>query len=514
MVYEAWDTKIERSVAVKVLHPDKTDEQSRQRFLREARACGGLNHNHIVKIIDVDEDRGRDYIVMELLKGRPLSRYLAKDAPRLKVLDCIDIARQIADGISATHEEGIAHRDLKPANIFVNVQKGQFEIKVLDFGLAKSIGDKEPLTEDNVISGTIGYLAPELIHPERFGAAGAQDARSCDIFALGVILFEMLTGRRLYDSSKSQGALFYSITNESIPTLKQRGASPEAQLLQPLVDWALEKKCAKRIPSMARFANALGAMSAQLSVAAHEETKSFVGLPTFDRTDTFVVEDEPESGLQLVESGQIVDSRSVEVAPTPWSPRWPLGIALLLIAGVCMGAWVQISKSMPATPPQRELVEITPSAPPNPPARRTVGPKRGLAEAITTTPTAAAAMRELKPKPLPVPARKSSPRRKRRRARTKKHKTAVPAAPIELVPNPSPPPPAPMRLKVTVDPGLEGWTLWIDGTARCNVPCTPKTPRGPHSYELKSSDPRKGALEGMFTMVMDGQNLKLGATHP
>ena len=174
-VYKARDTRLGRTVAIKILHTPDAD--LRERFDREARVVASLQHPHICSLIDVGEHAGIDYIVMEYLDGRPLGC----PQPPAKV---IEYGIQIADAIDAVHRQGKIHRDLKPGNIIVTAHG----VKVLDFGIAKATGQQETVTLAGVAVGTPGYMAPEQWR-------GTADHRT-DIFALGCVLYEMATGQK------------------------------------------------------------------------------------------------------------------------------------------------------------------------------------------------------------------------------------------------------------------------------------------------------------------------------
>ncbi|MDQ2979699.1 MAG: serine/threonine protein kinase, partial [Acidobacteriota bacterium] len=197
-VYRARDTRLGREVAVKVLPPGFSGDADRLlRFEREARAASALNHPNILTVHDVGTQDGAPYVVSELLEGETLRERLSSGA--LTSRRAVDYATQIARGLAAAHEKGIVHRDLKPENLFVT-KDGR--VKILDFGLAKLTrpemggpATKAPTqtagTEPGVILGTVGYMSPEQVRGE------AADQIS-DIFSLGAVLYEMLTGRRAF----------------------------------------------------------------------------------------------------------------------------------------------------------------------------------------------------------------------------------------------------------------------------------------------------------------------------
>ncbi|MFN0152390.1 MAG: protein kinase domain-containing protein [bacterium] len=223
-VYLAEDTRLKRQVALKTLPPEMaSDPDRRARFEREARMVAALNHPNIVTIYSVEECDGTSFITMELVEGKPLTDLIPKDGLPLSRL--LEIAVPLADAIAVAHRKGITHRDLKPANVMVT---GEGRVKVLDFGLAK-LTDVEPAgpaatqgetatmaaTTEGKIVGTVAYMSPEQ-------AAGKPvDARS-DVFSLGIVLYEMATGRRPFegDSAASTIAAILRDTPRDVGELK------------------------------------------------------------------------------------------------------------------------------------------------------------------------------------------------------------------------------------------------------------------------------------------------------
>jgi serine/threonine-protein kinase len=199
-VYRATDTKLGREVAIKTLPPALAGEKDRlARFEREAKLLATLNHAHIGSVYSLDEHEGTLYLAMELVEGETLEQKL-KGGP-LPVEDALRLALQIAEALEAAHDKGVVHRDLKPANIMVT-RDGV--VKVLDFGLAKAFsGDPNEvspahspalslaMTQQGIILGTAGYMSPEQ-------ASGQATDQRADIWAFGVVLYEMLTGLPLF----------------------------------------------------------------------------------------------------------------------------------------------------------------------------------------------------------------------------------------------------------------------------------------------------------------------------
>jgi TolB-like protein/Tfp pilus assembly protein PilF len=237
-VYRAHDTRLGRDVALKVLRPEvAADAERRDRFLREARLLAALDHPGIVTVHSVEESDGVRYLTMQLVAGETLDELIPEGG--LPLASFFEIAVPLADAVAAAHERGIVHRDLKPSNV---IRSRDGKVKVLDFGLAKlrdppqsSVDGRAPtdlLTEEGVVLGTLPYMAPEQIEGRE------ADARS-DVFALGVVLFEMATGRRPF-VGPTRAALISSIlvTNPPDPA-DLRGALPRP--LSRLLKGCLEK---------------------------------------------------------------------------------------------------------------------------------------------------------------------------------------------------------------------------------------------------------------------------------
>ena len=202
-VYRARHRLTGRRVAIKFLL-DHDDPSRRRRFMREAQALGRLSHPNVIQVIDVGEEGGAIYLVMELLHGKPLTDFVAEGG--IGAAEAIALLMPALSGVAAAHQAGILHRDLKPDNMFVCCDRDgvPYDTKVLDFGLAKADDEERAkLTQSGSIVGTPRYMAPEQLKEEKV------DARS-DIFALGLILYELLTGRMPY-RSKSLNALLIEI---------------------------------------------------------------------------------------------------------------------------------------------------------------------------------------------------------------------------------------------------------------------------------------------------------------
>ena len=244
VVYEAEDTRLARHVALKFIPAEMVhDRKSLDRFVREARAASQLNHPGICTIHDIEDNNGHPFIVMEKLEGVSLKERMRGKA--MGVDEILDIGIQVADALAASHAKGIIHRDIKPANIFV-AQSGQ--TKILDFGLAKSArepGSSEAAMEDSltamgVIPGTAVYMSPEQARGEEL------DPRS-DLFSLGVVLYEMATGKKPFATGNVITTLDAVLNQKPVSPLSLNPSLP--QDLEGIIGRAMEKDRGHRYPN-------------------------------------------------------------------------------------------------------------------------------------------------------------------------------------------------------------------------------------------------------------------------
>ena len=255
-VWRARDSQLNRTVAVKILPTDvSADPGRRARFEQEARALAALNHPNIVAVYEAGQQDSRVYIVSELVDGESLRTII--DRGRLPVRKVLSLAAQIAEAMAAAHAVGIVHRDLKPENIMVT--HGE-RVKILDFGLAKqtvaaTAGDATatlPLTNAGTVMGTVGYMSPEQVR-------GASVDHRSDIFSFGVVLHEMLTGRRTFQAASSVETMNAILHQEPVPL------DVESPALATVVARCLEKRPDRRFQSAADLAFALQSISGATS---------------------------------------------------------------------------------------------------------------------------------------------------------------------------------------------------------------------------------------------------------
>jgi serine/threonine-protein kinase len=333
-VYAATRARDDVRVALKVIHPHLLgDRQILGRFRREAAILKTLRGEHLVKLLDVIEGEGLLAIVLEYVDGRSLDRVLAERGP-LTLSEAVDLMGQIASALGAAHAAGVVHRDLKPANVLVTTPRskhGRLEARVVDFGLAKVLhGDKltTGLTEQDMIFGTAEYMSPEQVRGDDV------DAR-CDVYAAGVILYELLTGEVPFAGRTPVATMSAQLFE---PPRPPRLVAPTRRIspgLEAVVLRALAKDRELRYASATAFAEALSTAQAEDSRAAIADAhESVASLATCD-TDLHV----RVSGLGLAATSPDGPRKAEARGRAPHRERWGwiLTAAAMAAAAIAFG---------------------------------------------------------------------------------------------------------------------------------------------------------------------------------
>ncbi|MDQ1660674.1 MAG: eukaryotic-like serine/threonine-protein kinase, partial [Blastococcus sp.] len=345
-VYEAVDTRLDRTCAVKIMHPGLGDDEAfAARFVREARSTARLSHPNVVNVYDQGEDPNVDggtlYLVMELIPGHTLRDVIRREAPA-SPLRALALMEPVVSALAAAHRAGLIHRDIKPENVLI-ADDGR--VKVADFGLAKAVSaDTQHTATGGVIIGTVSYLAPELV------VDGTSDARA-DVYAAGVVLYELLTGSKPHEG-ESPIAVAYKHVHEDVPP-PSRSAPGIPAYVDALVARATARDRAQRPADAGILLHQLHRVSQALSSGAWEdrELTSDLALPAHEPVtdDTSDLDLRPVTPAEFISPTPAVAPVRVPPVRTPHqapvvrprgrrSRRGPvlLGLALLvaLLAGV------------------------------------------------------------------------------------------------------------------------------------------------------------------------------------
>ena len=302
-VYRAEDVRLNRIVAVKVVSAElATQSHFLERFEAEAATTSQLNHPNICTLHDLGHQNGVDYFVMEFVNGDTLAGRLADG--HLSLAESLDIAIQMARGLAHAHRHGIVHRDIKPANVMF-ADDGL--VKIVDFGVARS-ASRGSITETGITVGTLAYMAPEQLLKER-GVTAASD-----VWSLGIVLYEMTTGRRPY-AGKDIGPLLRSILHDPVPPVHIPGAA--GTLLARILKKALDKDPLER-QTAAELAEELATLRSEISSTSHPV-----------------------------------------LVPLPPSRRWLVtGLGVAITVAIAVGAWWLLGARRPALSGADTLAEI------------------------------------------------------------------------------------------------------------------------------------------------------------
>jgi eukaryotic-like serine/threonine-protein kinase len=298
VVYRALDPVLNRVVAIKVMGDGiARNDEHRDRFLREAQAAGSLQHPNVITIFDFGEVEGHLFIAMEYLEGSDLAHLLAQHTP-LSIAEKLDIAIDVLSGLAFAHKRGLVHRDVKPANIRVT---DDGRAKIMDFGIVHL--SSSDMTKTGVALGTPDYMAPEQI-------AGGKVTPSTDIFAMGAVTYELLTGARPFHAETLHAVMYKIVSDDPPPIDKVLPGLPAG--LSPIIERALKKDPAKRFESALDFANALSGIRASLSDAK----------PTTPRTLSL---------RTTIDSG-LAEAKARASNPSPSAPAKSVGSSRIVVA--------------------------------------------------------------------------------------------------------------------------------------------------------------------------------------
>lgn len=255
LVLEAFDTHLQRQVAIKVLNPEYAkNEIARQRFCREARAAAAISHEHVVSMYQVGKETERQlaYLVMQLIDGETLEKRLSSGVP-FSGSETARVGMQIASGLAAAHARGMVHRDIKPANVLIERESNR--VKLTDFGLARATEDVK-LTKTGMVSGTPLYMSPEQ-------AMGATADERSDLFSFGAVMYEMATGKSPFEAPSIIGVMKRVMDEQPVPPRVMNPDIPRQ--LSDLIMGLLEKKPEDRPESAAAVANVLAGIYSELA---------------------------------------------------------------------------------------------------------------------------------------------------------------------------------------------------------------------------------------------------------
>jgi serine/threonine protein kinase/regulation of enolase protein 1 (concanavalin A-like superfamily) len=425
LVFQAVDTHLLRTVALKVIRPELADAPgARERFLREARAAAAIKHDHIVTIYQVGQQRDVDFLAMEFLQGMSLQRWL--DRGKAPTIDqTLRIGREVASGLAAAHRAGLIHRDIKPGNIWLEAPSGR--AKILDFGHARATRDDSEITRAGTIMGTPAYMSPEQ-------ARGEPADASSDLFSLGCVLYRLLAGRLPFRGDTILGVLS-ALATETPPSPRSlRPETPAA--LDDLVMRLLAKPSAERPASAQAVVDAIRGIERQLAADRQAAELSAIALQ--------LVEDAPKDSGPVIERSGIA---SVGPRRGGRGLAWGLG-ATALAAMATAAVWLGRSGSKPSVPPKASATEEDTSRLPPPPV-------------------AIARVEPAPPVPPPSPPAVEAP------------KAGPPAAPTPDVEPPKPPAPKaessapksePKKVELAESvPAIGPWEPPVDPDANCKL---------------------------------------------
>jgi hypothetical protein len=366
VIYCARELRPERSVALKVVAPElAVDESFRARFLREAQIAASIEHPHVVPVLRVGEEGGTLFIATRLIHGQDLAA-LIKAEGRLERKRAARIVDQIADALDAAHEQGLVHRDVKPANILVESRRRGEHVYLTDFGLSKSFEATGGLTSTGVVVGTTNYMPPEQ------WTGGRLDAR-VDVYSLGCVLFEMLTGHVPFERPEQAARMFAHLTE---PPPKVSSLVPDGAAFDDVIARALAKDPDDRYPSAGDLGHAaLAAAEGRATTRQEQIVAAGNAAPDSEKaTVTAPASDLPEADTSRLDTGATkVRPEATEEAPAPLPPpgaksgrRGWIAVAALTVAVIAAAAAVAFTGSgakRHGTVPATSVSDITRNGP-------------------------------------------------------------------------------------------------------------------------------------------------------
>ena len=431
-VYEVVNVDTRGRCALKLLRPDVADNADfKERFLREARACSVVSSDHIVKVFDsgTDTETGSPYLVMEYLEGEDVEATKA----RLGAMNpdaCLKIVLQAALGLAKAHAAGIVHRDIKPANLFLTTNDGgDLIVKILDFGIAKIKEDRMHGTANGITRSQALLGTPLYMSPEQCQGAAKIDARS-DVWSLGVVLWELLSGTSPFRQPRSLGALMASIITEDLPLIQDLApwvSSPVAEV----VHRAMSRDIAQRYANAAEFRDALLKLTPG---GPHLQTPMLERLSLEQRSRL-------APRYELPDKAMLSPSR-LELAATVNLQRSPIGPKRFALVALAVAVGVLIAIGLGRSLPRAGLGALSSPSPSVPPTALTPPPPSAPAPAIvvSASPSAIPSVRA-----AAVSSSASGPRRVLGGRPARPNDSALPSSVSPTPASSAPPPPPPIR---------------------------------------------------------------------
>jgi eukaryotic-like serine/threonine-protein kinase len=353
-VYEATDIRLDRTVAVKIMHPGLGDDaEFAARFVREARSAARLSHPNVVAVYDQGDDHGTVFLAMELVEGITLRDVIRKESP-MPPARALALVEPVLSALAAAHRAGIIHRDVKPENVLIAADG---RVKVADFGLARAVSaDTQHTATGGVLIGTVSYLAPELV------VDGRADARA-DVYAVGVVLFELLTGAKPHEG-ETPIQVAYKHVHEDVPAPSSLEPGIPAYV-DALVARATARDRGLRPADAAVLLHQLHRVSHALAEGVHDDPELTADLtPLLLHTQPAEAPSPEDAVLDRTTPLQVLDRRPAAPPPGPPVRRAPparrprrsrrglvlLLVALLLVAGAGVGAWWFLDGRYTSTP--------------------------------------------------------------------------------------------------------------------------------------------------------------------